>query len=104
MLAVKTRPPHDWTKRPRGALLQPGVGSGSGMRRIGGRLRSEDPGLRGADGEIPPLLGFGANADPVYPGSGQRLVGSLTGAVASQSVTEAPNGPLRRDGNPPPSA
>ena len=31
----------------------------------------------------------------------QRLVGSLTGAVASQSVTEAPKGPLRRDGNPP---
>ena len=38
------------------------------------------------------------------PGGGQRLVGSLTGAVASQSVTEAPNGPLRRDGNPPWSA
>lgn len=36
-----------------------------------------------------------------HPGGGQRLVGSLTGAVASQSVTEAPNGPLRRDGNPP---
>jgi hypothetical protein len=28
----------------------------------------------------------------------------LTGAVASQKVTEAPNGPLRRDGNPPVSA
>ena len=32
---------------------------------------------------------------------GPRLVGSLTGAVASQKVTEAPNGPLRADGNRP---
>ena len=36
-----------------------------------------------------------------YPASEQRLVGSLTGAVASQKVTEAPNGPLRPDGNRP---
>ena len=28
----------------------------------------------------------------------------MTGAVASQRVTEAPNGPLRRDGHPPVSA
>ena len=34
--------------------------------------------------------------DPV---SGQCLVGSLTGAVASQSVTEAPKGSLRMVGN-----
>jgi hypothetical protein len=32
---------------------------------------------------------------------GPRLVGSLTGAVASQRVTEAPNGSLRPDGNRP---
>jgi len=32
---------------------------------------------------------------------GPRLVGSLTGAVASQRVTEAPKGPLRADGNRP---
>ena len=38
------------------------------------------------------------------PASEQRLVGSLTGAVASQRVTEAPKGPLRLDGNQPPSA
>lgn len=30
---------------------------------------------------------------------GKCLVGSLTGAVASQRVTEAPKGPLRVDGN-----
>jgi FKBP-type peptidyl-prolyl cis-trans isomerase 2 len=34
----------------------------------------------------------------------QRLVGSLTGAVASQKVTEARNGSLRVDGNHPLSA
>ena len=33
------------------------------------------------------------------PGSGQRLVGSLTGAVASQNVTEAPKGSLSLVGN-----
>ena len=31
----------------------------------------------------------------------QDQVGSLTGAVASQTVTEAPNGPLRPNGNRP---
>ena len=30
---------------------------------------------------------------------GQCLMGSLTGAVASQKVTEAPKGPLKLDGN-----
>ena len=35
------------------------------------------------------------------PAWGQWLVGSLTGAVASESVTEAPNGPLRPNGNRP---
>ena len=33
------------------------------------------------------------------PGRGQRLVGSLTGAVASQMVTEAPKGSLNPVGN-----
>ena len=35
---------------------------------------------------------------------GNCQVGSLTGAVASQRVTEAPKGPLRVDGNHPKSA
>ena len=34
-----------------------------------------------------------------YPGEGQCLVGSLTGAVASQRVTEAREGWLRAVGN-----
>ena len=33
------------------------------------------------------------------PGVGQCQVGSLTGAVASERVTEAPKGTLRMDGN-----
>ena len=41
------------------------------------------------------------NRDPVW---GKRLVGSLTGAVASQRVTEAHKGPLRLNGNQPLSA
>ena len=33
------------------------------------------------------------------PGIGQYQAGSLTGAVASERVTEAPKGTLRMDGN-----
>jgi len=33
------------------------------------------------------------------PGQGQCMAGSLTGAVASQNVTEAPKGSLNLDGN-----
>ena len=33
------------------------------------------------------------------PGKGQCLVGSLTGAVTSQRVTEVPKGALSMDGN-----
>ena len=36
---------------------------------------------------------------PVKPGSGQCQAGGLTGAVASQTVTEAREGPLTLDGN-----
>ena len=36
-----------------------------------------------------------------YPVPGQRMVGSLTGAVASQKVTEACKGSLRLNGNQP---
>ena len=35
------------------------------------------------------------------PASGQCQVGSLTGAVASKKVTEAPKGSLRLNGNQP---
>ena len=47
------------------------------------------------------VLSLTARRDPA---SEQRLAGSLTGAVASQKVTEAPKGSLRLDGNQPSSA
>ncbi len=37
----------------------------------------------------------------VYPVRGQWQAGSLTGAVASERVAEAPKGSLRWNGNPP---
>ena len=46
----------------------------------------------------------GALTSPRYPGKGHCLAGSLTGAVASQRVTEASKGSLRLDGNQPASA
>jgi hypothetical protein len=70
------------------------------MRRIGGRLGSVPSGACGADVEIPPLVCFAPNLHR-YPVWGKRLVGSLTGAVASQRVTEAHKGPLRLNGNQP---
>jgi hypothetical protein len=44
------------------------------------------------------VLSLTKHREPVLE---QRLVGSLTGAVASQKVTEAPKGSLRLDGNQP---
>ena len=51
-----------------------------------------------------PLLGYhpcsiGFLTCASKPGGGQCLAGSLTGAVASERVTEAPKGSLRMDGN-----
>ena len=50
------------------------------------------------------LLGYYSSCIGVLTGchklaTGQCQVGSLTGAVASQRVTEAPKGSLRMDGN-----
>ena len=42
---------------------------------------------------------IGALTQARYPGREQRQVGSLTGAVASKSVTEAPKGSLSLVGN-----
>ena len=52
---------------------------------------------------VEPLLKYGPLAVWVLtPGiGGPRLVGSLTGVVASKSVTEAPKGTLRTIGNRP---
>jgi hypothetical protein len=54
--------------------------------------------LGGANSGIPASLNFSSNGAPDR-GSGQCLAGSLTGAVASQNVTEAPKGSLSLGGN-----
>ena len=54
--------------------------------------------LRGVAGEIPPFAIHVSNGCPDRV-SGQCLVGSLTGAVASQRVTEAREGYLGMGGN-----
>jgi hypothetical protein len=64
------------------------------MCRIGGRLGTRAVRFGGANGEIPLFFDFGSN-----PRREQCQAGSLTGAVASQIVTEAPKGSLRVDGN-----
>ena len=43
----------------------------------------------------------GSLTESRYPGPGQGLVGSLTGAVTSERVTEARKGSLRLIGNQP---
>ncbi len=56
-----------------------------------------------------PLLGYhpcsaGSLTGGRDPAEGQGQAGSLTGAVASEKVSEALEGPLRMDGNHPGSA
>ena len=53
-------------------------------------------------GYHPCVIGF--LTDCREPADGQRQTGSLTGAVASESVSEALKGLLRMDGNHPQSA
>ena len=53
---------------------------------------------------VEPTLGYHSCVTEVLtsgrdPAFGQCQVGSLTGAVASERVTEAPKGTLRMDGN-----
>ena len=65
------------------------------MCRIGGRLRSGDASCHGADLEIPPFVRLAPNLKYQR----HRLVGSLTGVVASKRVTEASKGALSTVGN-----
>ena len=66
------------------------------MCSIGGRRRSGAARSRGANVEIPPLLCLLPN---FYLVEEQWLLGSLTGVVASKSVSEAFKGPLNPLGN-----
>jgi hypothetical protein len=53
----------------------------------------------GVIGEIPLWMLLVSEPAPLNRGGGQCLAGSLTGAVASQRVTEAPKGSLSLVGN-----
>ena len=68
------------------------------MRRIGGSLRNWACGLGGGNVEIPPSSVFDSNHFR-NPEVEPCQAGSLTGAVASKKVTEAPKGSLRMVGN-----
>src|SRR5437867_9411206 len=96
-MAVRMPPTHRRTKRPRGALLQLAIGCDPVLRSIGGSLRTVPRGGRGGANEIP--LCAGLHPHPHSLGE-PWLVGSLSGADASQTVTEARNGALTRDGHP----
>ena len=86
------------TERPHGALLQFDTGIRHGMYRIGGRLRRYDVSCTGVAVGIPPLPCWISNLWP-KPVGGQCQAGSLTGAVASERVSEALKGSLRMVGN-----
>ena len=60
-VSVQMRIPHNWTKRPRGALLQLGTESGVVMRSIGGRLGNPSSGEGGVAIEIPLLMILASN-------------------------------------------
>ena len=83
------------TKRPREPLLQLNAEFGYIMCRIGRRLRSGYASIRGVNVEILPFMYLDSN--PLN--GGHRLVGSLTGVVASKRVTEAFQGTLSTFGN-----
>jgi hypothetical protein len=96
-MAVRTPPTHSRTKRPRGALLQLAIGCDPRLRSIGGSRRTIPRGGWGGNSEIPLCGGWPPHA---VSNCGPWLVGSLSGADASQKVTEARNGALTRDGHP----
>ena len=98
VVSVKMPITRDGTKRPREPLLQLSTDSGHSMCRIGRRLRSGHASVRGAILEIRP---FGCLESNLLIMRGHCLVGSLTGVVASKSVTEAFKGALGPIGNRP---
>ena len=83
------------TKRPREPLLQLSTVTGCAMCRIVRRQRIGDASHRGVDVEILTFAHLVSNAHR----RGHCLVGSLTGVVASKSVTEASKGALSPIGN-----
>ena len=85
------------TKRPREPLLQLSIVTGRAMCRIVRRQRIGYASNRGAVVEILTFARLVSNSLE----RGHCLAGSLTGVVASKSVTEASKGALRPIGNRP---
>ena len=85
------------TKRPREPLLQLSIVTGRAMCRIVRRQRNGYASNRGAVVEILTFARLVSNSRV----RGHCLAGSLTGVVASKSVTEASKGALRPIGNRP---
>ena len=85
------------TERPREPLLQLSIVIGCAMCRIVRRQRSSYASNCGAVVEILTFVHLISNLRK----RGHCLVGSLTGVVASKSVTEASKGALRPIGNRP---
>ena len=85
------------TNRPREPLLQLSIDAGCAMCRIVRRQRDGGASHRGADVEILTFAHLVSNSED----RGHCLAGSLTGVVASKSVTEASKGTLRPIGNRP---
>ena len=83
------------TERPREPLLQLSIGTGCAMCRIVRRLRSRYASICGVVVEILTFVHLVSNSQV----RGHCLVGSLTGVVASKSVTEASKGALKPIGN-----
>ena len=94
-MAVKMRPTYTWTKRPRGALLQ--LGTEDFILTVEHRRESA---ARRTNNGIP-LFEMEKSDLRLHKNTGEEhcLVGSLTGAVASKSVTEAYKGWLTLNGN-----
>ena len=94
-MAVKMRPTHTWTKRPHEALLQ--FGTEDFILTV--EYRWEYP-ARGTKYGIP-LFEMKESYLLLHKNLGEEhcLMGSLTGEVASKSVTEACKGWLILNGN-----
>ena len=93
MLVTRAR-----TERPHGALLQFDTGIRYCMYRIVGDVEHRTPVLcESLLGYHPCSIGFLTCTHDL--GGGQCLAGSLTGAVASERVSEALKGSLRMVGN-----
>ena len=95
-MAVKMRPTCTWTKRPRGALLQ--LGTEDFILTVENR---RDPDLKNRGQYEIPLFEMEKSDLRLHKNTGEEhcLVGSLIGAVASKSVTEAYKGWLTLNGN-----